>query len=129
MSSSEAEQLAAVVAAEVVPDAPKRAGPLRLKAAVTLPLLFGAAALAYWFMIDDILAEQLVAQAKTYAGEHGEAEVANVRFSIFGPQLRIENLRAWQALPDGTEHEVAYLGEAKLDLEFWALLERAPGGE
>ncbi|MCG3185273.1 MAG: hypothetical protein ICCCNLDF_03472 [Planctomycetes bacterium] len=124
MSSSEAEQLAAAVAAEVVPDAPKRAGPLRLKAAVTLPLLLGAAALAYWFMIDDILADQLVAQAKTYAGEHGEAEVAKVRFSIFGPQLRIENLRAWQALPDGTEHEVAYLGEAKLDLEFWALLER-----
>jgi hypothetical protein len=124
MSSSEAEQLAAVVAAEVVPDAPKRAGPLRLKAAVTLPLLFGAAALAYWFMIDDILAEQLVAQAKTYAGEHGEAEVAKVRFSIFGPQVRIENLRAWQALPDGTQHEVAFLGEAKLDLDFWALLER-----
>ncbi|MCA8917703.1 MAG: hypothetical protein KDB32_01335 [Planctomycetes bacterium] len=101
----------------------KRVKPLRLKAAVVLPLLFGVSSLAYFFMIDGILADQLVVQAQSYAGEHGQAEVGNVSFSIFGPKLRIENLRAWQDLPEG-EHEVAYLGRAELDIEFWPLLER-----
>jgi hypothetical protein len=103
---------------------PKRARLLRLKAVVLLPLLFVIAAVCYWLMIDDILAEQLVAQAKSFSGEGGEAEVEQVRFSIFGPKLRVVNLRAWQVLPDGREHEVAYLGEADLDVEFWPLLER-----
>lgn len=101
----------------------KRAKPLRLKAAVAFPMLFLVSGLCYFFMIDGILADQLVAQAQSYAGEHGQAEVGKVRFSIFGPKLHIENLRAWQDLPDG-EREVAYLGEADLDIEFWPLLER-----
>jgi len=136
MSSSELEDIiddtpeppADGVADDVVEAAedalPKRkVKPLRLKAAVTLPLLFGVAAICYFFMIDGVLEDQLVAQAKSYAGEHGQAEVDHVSFSIFGPKIHVENLRAWQDLPEG-EHEVAYLGEADLDIEFWPLLER-----
>lgn len=106
------------------PKPPAKQGPLRLRAVVLLPGLLLAAGLVYWFMIDDVLAEQLVAVARTTAGENGEAEVDNVSFSIIGPKLTVRNLRAWASNPDGTEREVLYLGEAVLDIEFWPLFER-----
>jgi hypothetical protein len=110
-------------APEPAPKAAKRPKPVRLKAAVLLPLLFGGAAFAYWFTIDGILERQLTSLLASYAGEDGEASVDSVRFSIFGPKLTVNNLRAWQNREDG-EHEVVYLGHADLDIEFWPLLER-----
>lgn len=101
-----------------------RQGPLRLKAIVLLPGLLLAAGLVYWFTIDDILAEQLVAAAAASAGENGEAKVDNVSFSIFGPKLTVRELRAWAPAEDGSEREVLYMGEAVLDIEFWPLFER-----
>ena len=122
MSSSEVEPTATPEAE--LPKPPKKVRFLRLKAAVALPLLIGAAIIAYWLMIDGVIADQLVAQGKAYAGKGGQAQVGSVHFSIFGPQLQIDELRVWQDLGDGREHEVAYLGSAKLDIEFWPLLER-----
>ncbi|MCB9893740.1 MAG: hypothetical protein H6839_04780 [Planctomycetes bacterium] len=122
MSSSETEPQAAPEAE--LPKAPKKVRFLRLKAAVALPLLFGVAIIVYWLMIDGVIADQLVAQGKAYAGKGGEAQVGRVHFSIFGPKLEIDEMRVWQDLGDGREHEVAYLGSAKLDIEFWPLLER-----
>lgn len=117
MSSSEQPQ------PETKP-APKKPGLLRLKAAVALPLLFGAAALAYWLFVDGMVRDQLIAQSISYAGKGGNAEVENVTFSIFGPQLRVTKLRAWQNLEGGNEHEVIWVKEAVFDVEFWPLLER-----
>ncbi len=105
-------------------ETPKRAGPLRLKAVVLLPGLLLIAGLVYFFTIDGVLADQLVAAARLSAGENGQAEVDSVSFSIFGPKLTVRDLRAWQALEDGSEREVLYLGEATLDIDFWPLLER-----
>lgn len=104
--------------------APKKPGVLRLKAAVALPLLFGAAALAYWLFVDGMVRDQLVAQSISYAGKGGNAEVENVTFSIFGPQLKVSKLRTWQNLEGGKEHEVIWVKEAVFDVEFWPLLER-----
>lgn len=123
-SSVDAAESAAAEAEAQKPEAPKHAGPLRLKAVVLLPGLLLIAGLVYFFTIDGVLADQLVAAAKLSAGENGEAEVDNVSFSIFGPKLTVRDLRAWQTLDDGTEREVLYLGEATLDIEFWPLLER-----
>ncbi len=130
--SSSAEGAPAESAAEAAPVAPETAAEatprkvrfLRLKAAIALPILFGAAALTYWFMIDGIIRDQLLAGARTYAGANGESEVANVSFSIFGPKLRVENLSAWQTLENGQQHEVIFVKEAVFDIEFWQLLTR-----
>lgn len=108
----------------VAPAAAKKVRFLRLKAAVALPILFVAAALTYWFMVDGIIRDQLLSGAKLYAGENGASEVANVSFSIFGPKLRVENLAAWQTLENGEKHEVIFVKEAVLDIEFWPLLQR-----
>lgn len=97
---------------------------LRLKAAVALPLLLGVAALVYWLFIDGMVRDQLIAQSISYAGKGGNAEVERVSFSIFGPQLKVEKLRAWQNLEGGKEHEVIWVKEAVFDVEFWPLLER-----
>jgi len=97
---------------------------LRLKAAVALPLLLGAAVLCYWFMVDGLIRDQLISQSISYAGKGGNAEVEHVSFSMFGPQLKIEKLRAWQNLEGGQEHEVVWVKEAVFDVEFWPLLER-----
>ena len=111
-------------AAEAEAEARKRAGLLRLKAAVVLPLLFGAAALAYYFLIDGIIADQLTMQARSYAGEGGIAEVDHVSFSIFGPSLTVRELSAWQDIEGREPREIIYVREANLDIEFWPLLER-----
>lgn len=113
-------------APETAPVAPVRTKKrlLRLQAAVALPLLLGAAALAYWFMIDGIVRDALLSQSISYAGKGGNAEVEKVSFTIFGPKLKVEQLRAWQNLDDGKEHEVVYVKEAVFDMEFWPLLER-----
>ena len=58
-----------------MPKPPKKVRFLRLKAAVALPLLIGAAIIAYWLMIDGVIADQLVAQGKAYAGKGGQAQV------------------------------------------------------
>ena len=127
-SSDQTEPTPAEEPVETVPEAEaekrKRAGLLRLKAAVILPLLFAGAALVYFLMIDGIIADQLVAQARAHAGQNADAQVGNVRFSIFGPDLKVEDYQIWQTLPDGTRHEVLFLREANLDIEFWPLLER-----
>lgn len=115
---------------DTVPEAgpaPKPAvkhGVLRLKTAVALPLLFGVAAICYWLFIDGVVRDQLLAQSISYAGKGGNAEVERVSFSIFGPQLKVEKLRAWQNLEGGKEHEVIWVKEAVFDVEFWPLLER-----
>ncbi|MCC6464491.1 MAG: hypothetical protein IT463_04035 [Planctomycetes bacterium] len=95
----------------------------RWKAVVLVPALLAAGAVGYWFMIDDVLREQLLAQTQTYAGENGFSSVEEVRFSVFGPKLHVTRLRAWQN-QEGAEHEVLYVEEADLDIEFWPLLER-----
>ncbi|MBZ0137812.1 MAG: hypothetical protein K8I27_15715 [Planctomycetes bacterium] len=102
----------------------KRAGLLRLKAVCILPVLFGGAALAYFFMIDGIIADQLTMQARNVAGEGGNSEVGYVSFSIFGPKLTIRELHAWQDVEGRERREVIYLREANLDIEFWPLLEK-----
>ena len=107
-------------------DAQKPARParfLRLNAIFALPVLIVPALLAYYFMIDGAVREQVLAQSVDLAGYKGQAEVEEVTFSIFGPKLTVRELRAWQDL-EGGRHEVLYVGEANFDVEFWALLER-----
>ena len=101
-----------------------RAPLLRLRAAIALPLLLGAAALAYWLLVDGVVRDLLLEQNVSYAGKGGNSEVGNVSFSIFGPKLRIEKLETWQDLEDGGKHKVLFVKEAVFDVEFWPLLER-----
>jgi hypothetical protein len=110
-------------APESSPPEPRKAGPLRLKAVVLLPGLIGIGCLAYYFTIDGVVADSLVAAAVAAAGEEGQAEVEHVSFSIFGPKLTVRELRAWQNLPQG-RRDVLHVGEAKVDVEFWPLFER-----
>lgn len=102
----------------------KRARLLRLKAAIILPVLFGGAALAYFLMIDGIIADQLTMQARNVAGEGGDSKVEHVSFSIFGPSLTVRELSAWQDVEGRESREIIYVREANLDIEFWPLLER-----
>ena len=105
------------------PNAPKKVRLLRLNAIMALPILILPALLAYYFMIDGVVREQVLAQSVSLAGYNGNAEVESVSFTIFGPKLRISELRAFQDI-DGKRHEVLYVGEAHFDVEFWPLLER-----
>lgn len=128
MSSSEAESVLESAQPDTAESgdaaAVSRKSLLRLKAAVALPVLLGAASLAYYFMIDGIIADQLTMQARNVAGEGGSAEVGYVSFSIFGPSLTVRDLSAWQDVEGRERREIIYVREANLDIEFWPLLER-----
>lgn len=107
--------------AEVI-DTFAKASLLRLKAIILTPLLLGAASLTYYFTIDGIMADALISTSASIAGDDGHAEVGDVTFSIFGPSLEFNDLQAWQTV-DGEDREVLYVGNAKLDVDFWALFE------
>ena len=72
---------------------PRKPRVLRLNAILALPMLLLPAWALYFFMIDGVAREQVLAQALGVSGEGAQADVDNVTFSIFGPKLRIEGLK------------------------------------
>ncbi len=97
---------------------------LRLNAILALPILLVPAWALYFFMIDGVAREQVLAQALSVSGEGAQAEVEDVTFSIFGPKLSITGLRTWQHFEGRADHQVLYVGDVTFDVEFWPLLER-----
>jgi ribosomal protein L11 len=103
---------------EVVPGA--KTSIIRMKAAAGIPFLLAAFSVAYFFSIDDILAEQMIAQSAASV-DNGQSSLDALEFSIIGPKLELNNFKVWQNTDKG-HHEVVSIGHAKLDIEFLPLL-------
>ncbi len=109
---------------QAAPTPAKPPGFLRIKAILAVPILLVPAWLLYFFMIDGVAREQVLAQALSVSGEGAQAEVEDVTFSIIGPKLHIVGLKTWQHFEGRERHDVLHVGDATFDVEFWSLLER-----